>query len=965
MQTRSTEFIENFAYEGALGWNAAGLVLLGLALFIAWLLWCERRILGRSVAGLFFVLRTLAVAVVLWMLLGPTHVATERTTIPQTLAILLDSSQSMDVAEPMPASESLRWQQVQQGESASHPELVAIDAVVADLRHATAKFAQAKTLAAEFAPAETTLEELQAVGKTIGRAAKHLSEVATKLTTHGDEMADLSTLLIENLDRDAAALVEDAAKQFASRSELSDERTRAMQDLGENLERWLRRGETLQRSLVARLIETVPIDAEYAEESPSRRELSLTSLTSLDEGVLRELAKTVNIKRITIDEFAVPLAGDTKWPTNDETLPGDTAEGGERLPEDFEPNDFDLAEAGYSRDTGFGPVTNLTAALEMLSQDASSESIVAAVVFSDGGHNAPGTTAPIRVASGLVGLPVHVTPVCSHEPQRDLQIHSADAPASVGLNDSIVIEALVTGFYLDGEQTTIELRRQGKLVESRVVEFNGDRQDHRLRFTTPADKLGQHEFDLVAASLDDETSVTNNAAVLSVRVVRDTIRVLLSDRISRWEYRYLDMLFRRDKHVEFDKLLFSPAVVATGKLEAAEELPRDVEGWSQYDVAILGDLEPKSFDAEQQEAMAAWVRERGGQVVVIAGRQYMPHAYMGGTLAELLPVQKSPRLVLDRNGYLPSITPSGATHDAVMLERTPEATAEAWATPFKFVPIYYVSPICLPKPAAHTLIEAAVATDEVQLADAGVREIERALFAWQSVGAGRVACMTSPVTYHLRFRRGDTLHHRFWGQMLRWLTAAERGRRQNQLFVRTADTRYEYGQTIEVVVSLSHKDGSPMVEADIEALADAPGGEMVSASLEADPNVPGRYLGRFENLEPGAYRITASGGAVESLDAEEIDSEGATALVTVYAPSNIEMTNTRGNRPLLEEIASVTGGQVLPPTAVGEILRLSALSPRVVEHAERTPLWNRWRYFWIVVGCLVSEWGIRRMIGLV
>lgn len=960
MPTRSTEYFENFAYEGALGWNGAALTLLGLALFIAWLLWCERKILGRGVAGLFFVLRTLAVAVVLWMLLGPTHVATERTTIPQTLVILLDSSQSMDVAEPMPAAESLRWQQVRQGESANHPELIAIDKVVADLQHATHKFEQALTLANEFAPAETTVQQLEAVGETIDRAIGHLSKVAAKFSAYGEKMADLAVSLSEGLDRDARRLVNQSAGQFAPGSELSGKRAQSMQLLEESLERCLRRSEVLQRNLVTSLIASGATDVEYAAQSPTRKALSLASLNALDQSVLAELAKTVNIKRITVDEFAVPLAGDTQWPTSIDNSAEPSNLGEEGLP-----SGFDLAEAGRGQGASMGPITNLTAALEMLSQEAASESIVAAVVYSDGGHNAPGTTAPIRVASSLVGLPVHVLPVCSHQPQRDLQIHSVDAPESVGLNDSIVIEALITGFYLDGEQTSVELRRRGKLVDSRVVKFSGDRQDHRLRFTTPADELGQHEFDIVAASLDDETSVTNNAAVLSVRVVRDSIRVLLADRISRWEYRYLDMLFRRDKHVEFDKLLFSPTVVATGELAAAEELPRDVEAWSQYDVAILGDLEPKSFDYEQQDAMATWVRERGGQVVVIAGRQHMPHAYAAGPLVELLPVQKSPRLVLDRNGYLPSITPTGAMHDAVMLERTPDGTVEAWATPFRSVPIYYVSPICLPKPAAHTLIEAAVATDEVKFASSNAEQIERALFAWQSVGAGRVACITSPVTYHLRFRHGDALHHRFWGQTLRWLTAAERGRRQNQLFVRTTDTRYEYGQTIEVAVSLSHQDGSPMIEEDIEALADAPGGELVATSLQADSNVPGRYLGRFENLEPGAYRITASGRAIEALDAEQIDSEGATALVTVYAPDNIEMTNTRGNRPLLEEIAAVTGGQVLPPTAVDEILQLSALSPRVIENAERTPLWNRWRYFWVVVGCLVSEWAIRRMIGLV
>lgn len=959
MRNRSTEFIESFAYEGALGWGSAGALLLGLAIFIAWLLWCERRILGRGVATLFFAIRTLAVAVVLWMLLGPTHVAVERTTIPQTLAILLDSSQSMDIAEPMPAAESLRWQQVSAGERAKHPELIAVDNAVAALRHADSSRAIAEQAVVDFLPAEEVTSRLQTVSKALTRAAGHLSGVDKALAAYGEEIADLSSQLGDELQQVEASKIDELVEQFQSELELNENQSATMQEAGDDIERCLRRCETLQRTLVLRLLEDGASPDTDDAESQSRKQLSLASLASLEEGVLSELAKTVNIKRITIDEFAIPLTGGSAWPA-----PG-TSSDNPKPATDQSSGDFELMGYEGKRDSDFGPVTNLTAALEMLSQDASTESIVAAVMYSDGGHNAPGVTEPIRVAAGLSGLPVHVAPICSHEPQRDLQLHRVDAPTSVGLDDSIVIEALVTGYHLDGERTTVELRYRGKVVEKRSIEFTGDRQDHRLRFTTPADTLGQHEFDLVAVPLDDETSVANNSAVLAVRVVRDTINVLLADRISRWEYRYLDMLFRRDKHVDFDKLLFSPTLVATGRLEATEELPRDVEGWSKYDVAILGDVNPKKLDVEQQESMAQWVRERGGHVVVIAGRQHMPHDYLGGPLAELLPVQKSPRLVLDRNGYMPSITPSGAMHDAVMLERTPDANASAWSTPFRFVPVYYLSPVCLPKPAAHTLIEAAAATDEVQLSDDASRKIERALLAWQGVGAGRVAYLASPVSWHLRFRRGDELHHRFWGQMLRWLTAAERGTRQNQLFVSTPDTRYEFGQPVEVVVTLSQKNGSPIVGADIEALANSQAGQPVATPLKADDKVPGRYLGRFDSLEPGAYRITASGDAIESLDADQIDSDGATALVTMYAPDNIELANTRGNRPLLEEIASVTGGQVLPPTAVAEILTLSALSPKVIENAERTPLWNRWRYFWIVVGCLTGEWFIRRMIGLV
>ena len=83
------------------------------------------------------------------------------------------------------------------------------------------------------------------------------------------------------------------------------------------------------------------------------------------------------------------------------------------------------------------------------------------------------------------------------------------------------------------------------------------------------------------------------------------------------------------------------------------------------------------------------------------------------------------------------------------------------------------------------------------------------------------------------------------------------------------------------------------------------------------------------------------------------------------ATDSIEMLNTQCNRPLLEQIAQMTGGQVIPPTAIGEVLELVSFTPEVRERIERTPLWNRWSNLFIVLGCLFTEWVVRKAKGLV
>jgi hypothetical protein len=80
---------------------------------------------------------------------------------------------------------------------------------------------------------------------------------------------------------------------------------------------------------------------------------------------------------------------------------------------------------------------------------------------------------------------------------------------------------------------------------------------------------------------------------------------------------------------------------------------------------------------------------------------------------------------------------------------------------------------------------------------------------------------------------------------------------------------------------------------------------------------------------------------------------------------SIEMMNTECNRPLLEQIAQITGGQIIPPTAIGEVLQLVSFTPEVNTTIERSPLWNRWSNLLLVLGCLFTEWMVRKGKGLV
>jgi hypothetical protein len=275
-----------------------------------------------------------------------------------------------------------------------------------------------------------------------------------------------------------------------------------------------------------------------------------------------------------------------------------------------------------------------------------------------------------------------------------------------------------------------------------------------------------------------------------------------------------------------------------------------------------------------------------------------------------------------------------------------------------------MSPFCRPKPTARTLIEAAPAGTAVSAKRADER-VEYAFLSWHRVGAGRVVYLAAPETFRLRFRRGDRLHHRFWGQLLRWITAADAGAGTDLVRVQTDRTQYAAGENVEVTVWLKDSSGKPLAGETVTAEATALDKAVASVALTPDAEVAGRYFGTLSALPPGAFQIVPKGRTIDALLPSEGDAPPVQATITVRDSDNVEMINTQCNRALLEQLAELTGGQVIPPTAMGEVLEQVSTAPQVSEHVRRTPLWNRWSYLFIVFGCLCVEWVVRKAKGLV
>ncbi len=950
MPTGGSQTLERLSWEGMIGGNTAILLGVALAAIAGWLLWRERHVIGLGWVVVFWLLRMAGFTCALWMLAGPTQLRTERSTANQSVAIFADGSESMDVVDQLDPAESARWAAACDSKSQDSP-LVRSDRLAVALGAAIADCQQFTTFIKEHREVSKLAASFEILEAAIDRAAKHAQKVMAS-------MGGADPSLVERINRIVGLLEGPIAQSSkAIHAALESENHTASADfltqpdqLLDSLNSAHRRSLGLADDLAQQNVNRKS-KTPSASDALSRREKSARALDALESELKGGAASKMGIERLRFDRTAEPVSVASGWSkaliatpaeqvantgTNSGTTPAST------------------------EDSSSTAATNVSSVLQYLSTHQADQNLRMALLISDGRHNDANAPSPSDVAAQLGRLPVFVVPIGSSVPQRDLVLHRVEAPTTVTQKDSAVIDVIVSGFDCEGTKSAVVLKHNGEELDRKPIEFTENQGDCRVRFNVAAKELGWQEYVVEVEPVAGEINTANNFQPGSFEVVRDHLRVLLAEGVPRWEYRYLNQLFRRDTHVEFDELLFFPRLHGSGKLAEKPEFPTNAEAWANYDVVILGDIGPEQLTASNQSGLDEFVRKRGGSLIVIAGPNEMPAGFAGQPFMDLLPVERATE-VSPQQGYTLDVTSEGRLNSALLIADSADESRQAWESIYRRFPVFELSQYCKPKPSARTLIEA-VPDGATQGNDSTNHE---AFLCWQRVGAGRVGYLAAPDTYRLRWRLGDRMHHRFWGQFLRWINAASGGSGTDTVRLETDRMRYAPGEDVRITAWLKDTTGRPLGDELVQAEIKTFSGETSTVDLTRDPEVVGRYCGVINKLTTGAYQIGVRGPNIAQLLPPGADNSRAIATITVRGSYSVEMSNTQCNRALLEQIAQITGGQVIPPTALEEVFELVSFTPQITETTERDPLWNRWSNLLVVLGCLFTEWTVRKTKGLV
>ncbi len=316
-----------------------------------------------------------------------------------------------------------------------------------------------------------------------------------------------------------------------------------------------------------------------------------------------------------------------------------------------------------------------------------------------------------------------------------------------------------------------------------------------------------------------ETSTENNSRAVVVNVADEKAKVLLIDGEARWEFHYLATALQRDRTMKLDSVVFeqprlnkelTPEVLK--KMGSpAEKLPQGPDSLADYDCIILGDVEAAQLPLADRQRLEKYVADRGGTLVLLAGKRALPLAYPDADnageadpLRKMLPIDDA-RVIAPEDGFAVTPTAEGRDTEFMKLDTENAASDARWSE----LPKAYWAVAGKVKPGARALAFVNVPADPLDARPGKNKEDTSAVIVRQNYGFGRVLFVGIDSTWRWRYKVGDTLHHRFWGQTIRW-AAADKPLTTGNDYIRfgTPQPVYRQGQEIDVIARLSEDIGT-------------------------------------------------------------------------------------------------------------------------------------------------------------
>jgi uncharacterized membrane protein len=461
---------------------------------------------------------------------------------------------------------------------------------------------------------------------------------------------------------------------------------------------------------------------------------------------------------------------------------------------------------------------------------------------------------------------------------------------------------------------------------------------------------------------------------VQVTVKDGRIRVLYVESTPRYEYRFLKDFLRRSPDSFLTNILLLdadrgfPQETTDGVgLESLRRFPDTFEALNEFDVILFGDVDLNSdlFSGGDPEKASMLMRniekfvDMGGGFGMIAGGLFSPRVYKDSPIGDLLPVLIDPTFLGIEGteyGFKCKLTPEGLIHPITRIddrEDDPDYNRKLWEDrdhPDSLPGMRWFCKVRKAKPGAQVLAVHEAARSEQGLAP---------LLVVGTYGLGPVFFTALDETWYWYGNGGPFAHHRFWGNVVRYLARARIFQGDRRFRLETSRTQYAQGSNVTLTAYVKDRVYRPSMEEFQEVVLEYPESAARRETLRMRRVKPGVFEHSFQATAVGEYRCW-----IPPEDALSDEKLSPTTFQVVI--SDVERTEPILDEAALKEIAAKTGGTYVPLHQAREILK--EVSTGVVEITRQRRFshlreegsgWLHWLP--VLFLCLLTvEWVVRK-----
>ncbi len=570
------------------------------------------------------------------------------------------------------------------------------------------------------------------------------------------------------------------------------------------------------------------------------------------------------------------------------------------------------------------------------------------VLLSDGDWNIGDSPVKAATRFHMQGVPVFTVGVGSEVPLPDIELVSMDAPTYGVTKKQLRIPFVVRNTLGQDRDVNLTLSVNDEPTVNKIITVPAMGQAQENMAWTPQE-TGEYTLNLRIAPDMQELIPENNELSAPISIRQERLEILVIESYPRWEYRYLRNALERDAGVNVTCLLFHPKLPKVGGGRSYIKHFPDARELSKFDVVFLGDvgISPEQLTAEQARNLRQLVSAQAAGIVFIPGRIGAQDSLTAGPLADLYPVILDPATPNGVGSSVQSyfaLTEPGQRSLLTRLGDTDLDNSEVWRTLPGF--FWYAG-----------IRRAKAGTEILAVHDQAATVSGRVpLIVTKTYGTGKVLFMGTDSAWRWRHGVEDKYHYRFWSQVARWMAYRRQMAQGEAIRLFYSPDRPHVDDVLTLNANVMDNVGGPLDRGTVTVQAIAPSGKTETIRLQPGiEDALGLFVGTFVPKESGNYRLVATSSETGASVQTDLSVQGL----------NREQQGRLARFDVLEEIAKITNGKLVPIAEVGTLLDHLAALPEPDPIVKRTRIWSHPLWGGLIILLLGLFWVARKMAGTI